>query len=63
MLLILVASMVKVLTVPLLTAELVFWIKNYVHRYVFRTLFVLPAVVPELVATLLWRWSGTRGSG
>ena len=56
MLLIWSASMVKVLTVPLLTAELVFWIKNHVHRYVFRTLVVFPAVVPDLVATLLWRW-------
>ena len=56
MLLIMAASIVKVLTVPLLTAELVFWIKHHVHRYVFRTLVVFPAVVPDLVATLLWRW-------
>jgi ABC-type sugar transport system permease subunit len=56
MLLIMAASIVKVLTVPLLTAELIFWIRNHVHRYVFRTLVVFPAVVPDLVATLLWRW-------
>ncbi len=34
--------------VPLLVAELIFGLRKEVHRYVFRTLFVLPAVVPEL---------------
>jgi ABC-type sugar transport system permease subunit/outer membrane protein assembly factor BamB len=56
MLLILVASILKVLTVPLLAAELVFWLRNGLHRYLFRTLVVFPAVVPDLVGTLLWRW-------
>lgn len=49
------ASVVKTITVPLLVAELVFWLRNGVHRYLFRTLFVLPAVVPDLIFTLLWR--------
>jgi ABC-type sugar transport system permease subunit len=48
-------SILKTITVPLLVAELVFWLRNSVHQYLFRTLFVLPAVVPDLVFTLMWR--------
>jgi ABC-type sugar transport system permease subunit len=55
MLILAVASVIKTMTVPLLVAELIFWLRNHVHQYVFRTLFVLPAVVPGLVFTLLWR--------
>lgn len=55
MALIVVTSIVKAVTVPLLVAELIFWLRNKVHQYVFRTLFVLPAVVPGLVFTLLWK--------
>src|SRR5438876_692040 len=33
----------------------VFWLRHHVHQNLFRTLFVLPAVVPGLVFTLLWR--------
>lgn len=49
------ASFVKTVTIPLLAAELVYWLRNRIHQYVFRTLFVLSAVVPALVLTLLWR--------
>jgi len=55
MALIVVTSMLKAVTVPLLVAELIFWLRNKTHQYIFRTLFVLPAVVPALVFTLLWR--------
>ncbi|GAA5189749.1 hypothetical protein GCM10023322_43150 [Rugosimonospora acidiphila] len=48
-------SLLKTVTVPLLAAELVFWLRNAIHQYVFRTLFVLSAVVPTLVITLLWK--------
>ncbi len=48
-------SILKTITIPLLVAELVFWLRNSVHQYIFRTLFVLPAVVPDLVFTLMWR--------
>lgn len=41
--------------VPLLVAELIFGLRKEVHRYVFRTLFVLPAVVPGLITVYLWR--------
>ncbi len=53
--LILVFSLLKTLTVPLLVAELIFRLRNSVHQYVFRTLFVLPAVVPGLITVYLWR--------
>jgi len=55
MALIVITSMIKAVTVPLLVAELIFWLRNKTHQYVFRTLFVLPAVVPGLVFTLLWK--------
>lgn len=55
MLIIIVTSFVKAITVPLLAAELVYWLKNQVSQYVFRTLFVLSTVVPALVLTLLWK--------
>lgn len=48
-------SVIKTLTVPLLIAELIFWLRRSWHAYVFRTLFILPTVVPGLVFTLMWR--------
>ena len=48
-------SILKTITIPLLVAQLVFWLRNGFHQYLFRTLFVLPAVVPDLVFTLMWR--------
>lgn len=53
--LLLVTSLIKTLTMPLLVAELIFRLRNSVHQYVFRTLFVLPAVVPGLITVFLWR--------
>jgi ABC-type sugar transport system permease subunit len=55
MLIILITGIVKSLAVPLLVAELVFWLRRESHRYFFRTLFILPAVVPGLVGILMWR--------
>lgn len=55
MAIIVVASFVKTVTVPLLAAELVYWLRRKLHQYWFRTLFVLSSVVPALVLTLLWR--------
>jgi ABC-type sugar transport system permease subunit len=55
MLVITITSVIKTLTVPLLIAELIFWLRNHWHSYVFRTLFILPTVVPGLVFTLMWR--------
>jgi ABC-type sugar transport system permease subunit len=50
-----ITSVIKTLTIPLLVAELIFWLRNSWHSYLFRTLFILPTVVPGLVFTLMWR--------
>jgi ABC-type sugar transport system permease subunit/outer membrane protein assembly factor BamB len=55
MLIILATNVAKALTVPLLVAELIFWMRNATLRYWFRTAFVFPAVVPGIVAVLLWK--------
>ncbi len=55
MALIILTNLIKTMTVPLLVAELIFALRKEVHRYVFRTLFVLPAVVPSLITVYLWR--------
>jgi ABC-type sugar transport system permease subunit/outer membrane protein assembly factor BamB len=55
MFLIIVVSILKELTMPLLAAELVFWIKHSRVKYWFRTGFVLVSIVPGIVVTLLWK--------
>lgn len=54
------ASFIKLLTVPLLLAELVFAMRTRTgessrRRYWFRLLLVLPMVVPGVVSTLMWK--------
>lgn len=55
LLLIVIANVIKTITVPLIAAELIFRLRNTLHQYVFRTLFILPAIVPGLIAVFLWR--------
>ncbi|MAS37379.1 MAG: hypothetical protein CL610_25485 [Anaerolineaceae bacterium] len=55
MVLIVITNIIKVITMPLLIAELIFWLKNEGRRYLFRTLYLLPAVVPGLVIVYMWR--------
>ncbi len=43
------------LALPLLAAELVFWLSRESWRQVYRTLFLLPGVVPGLVTILIWK--------
>ena len=55
-----VCSFVKLLTVPLLLAEVVFAMKTRTgessrRRYWFRLLLVVPMVVPGVVSTLMWK--------
>ena len=54
-LMLLVTGIMKVLTVPLLVALLIYWYKNERWQYVFRTGFIIPSVVPGIVATLMWK--------
>ncbi len=55
MTLLVVTNILKTITMPLLIAELIFWLKNEGRRYLFRTLYLLPAVVPGLVIVYMWR--------
>jgi len=63
MVILLIVNFVKQLTIPLLVAELIFWIRSEVIKYWFRTAFVLPAIVPGVVAILLWKtiWAPNIG--
>ena len=51
---IVVTGFLKVLTVPLLIAWLVYSVKGDRKKYILRFLFVLPIVVPSVVNALLW---------
>ncbi len=55
MVILLVANVLKEMTMPLIVAELIFWMHNSRARYWFRTAFLLPAIVPGVVLVLIWR--------
>lgn len=55
MILILITSLIKTLAIPLLVAELVYWLRSSRMKYAFRTAFIIPAIVPGVVGTLLWK--------
>ncbi len=49
-----IANFLKVLTIPLLVAELIFHLRSRVAQYRFRTLFVIPMVIPTVAVILIW---------
>ncbi len=49
-----IVGLLKIVTVPLLIAELIFHIRNARLKYIFRTLFVVPIVLPMVVQILVW---------
>jgi ABC-type sugar transport system permease subunit/outer membrane protein assembly factor BamB len=55
MLLILVTSMIKSFTIPLLVAELIFWLRWSRAKYMMRVAFIIPSIVPGVVGVLLWK--------
>ena len=60
LLIMMIAAFLKLLTVPLLLAELVFAMRTLSgessrRRYWFRLLLVMPMVVPGVVSTLMWK--------
>lgn len=55
LLILMVTSILKTLTIPLLIGELVFLMRSDSKKYWFRFLFVLPMVVPGIVSTLMWQ--------
>lgn len=52
--LLLVTGILKATIVPLIVAELVFYLKGKKLQYLFRTGFLVPLVVPAMVALLIW---------
>ena len=55
MLLILVTSLIKEFTIPLLVAELIFWLRWSRIKYWTRVAFIIPSIVPGVVGILLWK--------
>lgn len=49
-----IAGIIIALTFPLLAAELTFNLRNLKMQYLYRTMFVVPMVVPGIVGLLLW---------
>ncbi len=49
-----VVAVLKTMTVPLLVAEFIFNLRNRFSQYWFRTLFVVPIVLPAVVEILVW---------
>ncbi|MFC5651067.1 carbohydrate ABC transporter permease [Paenibacillus solisilvae] len=49
-------SIVLAVIPPFIVAELIFHIKKARMQYVYRTLFVIPIVIPGIVTILLWRF-------
>ena len=56
LLILLVTSVLKVVTVPLLVAELVMSVKRQFSSNLYKYLLIIPMVVPGVVMILLWRW-------
>ena len=50
------ASVVKVLIFPLLTAELICRVKRKRWKEAYKYIFVIPMVVPQMVSILMWQW-------
>ncbi len=51
----LVTAFIKILSVPLLVAELVFAMKGNRQKFLYRFLFILPMAVPAIVTVLMWQ--------
>ena len=54
---------ISAITFPFIVAELIFNLRSHVHKYTYRVLIILPAVVPGIVNLLLWQfiYDGTHG--
>ncbi|MDE0464164.1 MAG: hypothetical protein OXH93_17220, partial [Caldilineaceae bacterium] len=47
---------ISAVTFPFIVAELIFNLRSNVHKYTYRVLTILPAVVPGIVILLLWQF-------
>ncbi|MBX3014204.1 MAG: PQQ-binding-like beta-propeller repeat protein [Caldilineaceae bacterium] len=54
MIILVIAAVLKTLTIPLLAAELIFHLRNRRVQYWARTLFIVPIVLPMVVEILVW---------
>ena len=54
---------ISAVTFPFIVAELIFNLRTHIHKYAYRVLIILPAVVPGIVNLLLWQfiYDGTHG--
>ncbi len=50
-----ITTYIKILTVPILIAELIFNLTSTKSKYMYRFLFMLPMIVPGIVGALLWK--------
>ena len=55
MLVLLATGLVKMIVLPLLAAELVFWLPSERWQQIFRSAVIFPAVVPGVVLVLVWK--------
>ena len=53
--LLIVTGVLKVLTMPLIAAWLVYAVNGNKRKYIYRFLFVLPVVVPVVVMAMTWQ--------
>ena len=53
--LLIVTGVLKVLTMPLIAAWLVYTVNGNKRKYIYRFLFVLPVVVPVVVMAMTWQ--------
>jgi raffinose/stachyose/melibiose transport system permease protein len=49
-------ALVVIVTIPLMTAYLIFRLPNPRHQYIYRVIFVIPIIVPNIVLIIVWRW-------
>ncbi len=56
LLIISVASILKVVTIPLFVAELVVRVKNKKMADMYKYIYIIPMVIPGMVLILLWQW-------
>jgi len=55
MVLLMITGIIKALLPALITAELVFWLSSSKLKYLMRTAFIIPSIVPGVVSVLLWK--------
>lgn len=63
MLILLAAGLFKAIVVPFLAAELILFLMSKRLQWLFRTLFLLPMVVPGMVTVLIWRFVYNPNTG